>query len=137
MVSNRKLLRLFKTDKSGATAVEFAIMGSVMIAIMFGFFDVAFAFYVRNSFNHAVGAAAREVYVDPDRTTAEITDDITDRLARFNSPIVTTVGTASAGALEYRVINVKMDYHYKTPYLNKFVVSLQGESRAPILDYQQ
>ncbi len=136
MAQRLKLLARFTRDASGASAVEFAIMGTVMIGLMVGFFDVAFAFYVRNSFNHAVSAAAREIYVDPDRTNTEIETDINARLSKFSSSITTSVATATAGALEYKVINVQMDYNYKSPFLNNYTVTLVGESRAPILDYQ-
>ncbi len=136
MVRIIKSICQLKSDISGATAVEFAIMGSVMIALMFGFFDVAFSLYVKNSFNHAVNAAAREIYVDPDRTNTEIISDINARLARFNSPITAGVTTATAGSLEYKIISVQMDYNYKSPFLNSYTVTLEGESRAPILDYQ-
>ncbi len=132
----RIILRHFARRKDGATAVEFAIMGSVMFGVMFGFFDVAFALYVRNNFNHAVNAAAREVYVDPDRKNSEIKADLAARLTKYSKQITTSVSTSTSGPVEYKVINVQMTYHYKSPLLNKFSVTLKGESRAPILDYQ-
>ncbi len=136
MRRNANLLHLFRKDREGATAVEFAIMGSVMFALLFGFFDVAFALYVRNSFNHSVNAAARAIYIDPDRTNSAIKADLEYRLSRFNSPVTAAVTTATSGSLEYRVINVQMDYSYKSPFLSHFDITLVGEGRAPILDYQ-
>lgn len=124
------------SNEAGATAIEFAIMAPVMLALMIGFLDISFSFYVRNSFNHAVNAAGREVYVDPDRSDSDIIADVNARLTRFSSPITTSVTTQTAGALEYKVINVRMAYRYKSPFLNQITVTLEGESRAPVLNYQ-
>jgi Flp pilus assembly protein TadG len=128
--------RAFHRDRGGSSAVEFAIMGAVMIGLMFGFYDVAFAMYVRNSFNHTVGAAAREVYVNPDRTESEIETDIFTRLSKYSDDISVSAGLETSGGLEYRTITVQMVYHYKSPFLSNIPVTLQGETRAPILDYK-
>ncbi len=136
MHSLYRQFRHFSRNVAGATAVEFAIMGSVMITLVIGLLDVAFALYVRNSFNHAVGEAARQVYLDSDRSPAAIETDVESRLARFNSPITTTVTTDISGALEYRTLNVKMTYHYKSPLLSSYPLVLETETRAPLLDYK-
>jgi len=128
--------RAFHRDRSGGSAVEFAIMGAVMIALMLGFYDVAFSIYVRNSFNHTVSDAARQVYVDPDRTESEIETDILATLSKYSERISVTAPIETSGDLDYRTINVQMVYHYKSPFLNNMPITLQGESRAPILDYQ-
>ena len=107
-----------------------------MIGIMISFFDIAFGFYVKNSFNHAVGAAAREVYLDPDRSESDIRTDVENRLLRFDSSVVTTVTTEAAGAVEYRVLNVRMTYQYKSPLLANHPINLNAEARAPVLNYQ-
>ncbi len=132
----RTLIRSFHGDVRGASAVEFAIMGSVMAGLMIGFFDVAFGMYVTNSFNHAVNAAAREVYVDPARAPEAIKADVESRLSRFHSPIETVVTTETVGSVEFRVIEVTMSYSYKSPFLSKFPMNLAAEGRAPILDYK-
>ncbi len=125
----------FVRDRAGATVLEFAIMGPVVLVVLFGLFDVAIALFVKSNFTHAVNAAAREVYIDPDRTDSEIKKSIDDALTRFSNQVTTDVSTASQGALEFKVIAVTMVYNYKTPFLNLAPVVLEGESRAPILDY--
>ena len=131
-----RLSKRFLKEKGGAAAVEFAIMGAVMFGVMFGFFDIAYAFYVRNSFNHAVDASARNVYIHPDITNDEIKADVIDKLAKFSDKISTEVSLTDTGEVEYRVINVQMTYHYKSPWLHEFDVVLKGESRAPVLTYK-
>lgn len=130
------LLKRFRSAASGASAVEFAIMGPVVIGVMFGFFDVAFSLYVKNSFNQAIGAAAREVYTDPDRTNLEIQTDVNAQLSKYGSNITTYIDTATSGSVTYKIIRVTMDYSYKSPILSRHTITLEGESRAPILDYQ-
>ena len=100
---------------------------------MFGFFDVAFSLYVRNSFNQAIGAAAREVYVDPDRTANSenkggcVRADCTKYQQSYFGR--TDVATATVGiALDLQNHSrVFMDlFNYKSPILNRLTVTLEG-----------
>lgn len=125
----------FLNARDGATALEFAIMGPVVLGVLFGLFDIAFSLYVKSSFTHAVNTAAREVYLDPDRTDSEIETDLTSQLAKFNSLVSTKISSDASGSLEYKVIRATMTYNYKTPILNQIPIILEGESRAPILNY--
>lgn len=125
----------FGGDRSGTTAVEFAIVGPIIIALMFWFTDLAFSLYVQNSFTHAVNSAAREIYVDPDRTEAEIRTQLEDELSRFGD-VTLTLTTETVGSLDYHVIDADMVYHFKSPPFNGATVTLNAQGRAPIIDYQ-
>ena len=55
-------LRLFKTRRandSGQSMVEFALVGSVFLLLVFGMFDLAYYFYGRVTLQNAVRQAAR------------------------------------------------------------------------------
>ncbi len=121
---------------SGATAVEFAIVGPIMIALMFWFFDVSYSVYVRNSFNHAVNQAAREIYVDPDRTDSDILADLNASLARFGDVVTTSLATETSGGLDYHVLSAELVYHFKSPPFSGAGITLRAEGRAPVIKYQ-
>ena len=55
-------LRIFKArrlDESGQTIVEFALVGSIFLLLVFGMFDLAYYFYGRVTLQNAVRQAAR------------------------------------------------------------------------------
>lgn len=55
----------------------------------------------------------------------------------INSPVTAAIATATAVSLDYRVITVQMNFNDKSLFLSHFTGALEGESREPILDYQQ
>ena len=126
----------FAKDHSGTSAVEFAIVGPFFIILFFWFCDVAFAVYVRNSFTHAVNEAAREVYLNPNRTDAELETSLNAKLARFGDAITVSSTKETAGAVNYHVISAEMTYHFKSPGLSARDLVLRAASRAPIITYK-
>lgn len=130
--------RLFgwKGDEDGAAAVEFAIVGPIVFALMFWFFDLAFSLYVQNSFHHAVNTAARAIYLDPDRTEDEIAADLEAMLSRFGDNVTTTLTLETVGSLDYRVIDAQMAYRFKVPPFSGKAITLRAVGRAPIVNYQ-
>lgn len=134
MTFSAKIRRLGK-DRRGTTAVEFAIVGPIIIALMIWITDLGFALYAQNSFNHAVNAVAREIYVDPDLTQSEIETRLKEELSRFGERVTATVTTETVGSLDYRVIDAHMAYTFKTPPFTGKTITLNGEARAPIIKY--
>ncbi|PQA87102.1 TadE/TadG family type IV pilus assembly protein [Hyphococcus luteus] len=122
--------------RNGTTAVEFAIVAPVIFALMFWFFDLAFSLYVRNSFTHAVNEVAREVYLDPDRTDAELQASLVSKLGGFGERITVSSALETSGAIDYHVMNAEMDYHFKSPPFTGKAITLTAEGRAPVISYQ-
>lgn len=116
--------------------MEFAIVAPIIFALMFWFFDLAFSLYVRNSFNHAVNEAAREVYLDPDRTDEELETSLSSKLGRFGEGITVDSTLDTSGAVDYHVISAQMVYHFKAPPFSGKSITLTGKSRAPVIDYK-
>lgn len=132
----RAALSPFRRNDDGTTAVEFAIVGPLIIALMFWFFDLAFSLYVRNSFMHAVNEAAREVYLDPDRTDQELETSLMSKLDRFGEEVTIESTLDTSGALHFHVISAQMTYHFKAPPFSGSGIVLTAESRAPVIGYK-
>jgi Flp pilus assembly protein TadG len=132
----KQMTASFRRDRSGTTAVEFAIVAPIIFALMFWFFDIAFSLYARNSFMHAVNEAAREVYLDPDRTDEQLEESLAAKLGRFGEKVTVTSTLDTSGVLDYHVINAQMTYHFKSPPFSGRGVLLTAESRAPVIDYK-
>lgn len=126
----------FRRNEDGTTAVEFAIVAPIIFALMFWFFDLAFSLYVRNSFTHAVNEAAREVYLDPDRSDEELEASLASKLSRFGERISVVSTLETTGSIEYHVINAQMAYRFKSPPLSGSSITLTAASRAPVIHYK-
>lgn len=133
----RKWISRYSDDSAGATAVEFAIVGPLIFALMFWFFDLAFSLYVRNSFTHAVNSVARDVYLDPDRSDEQLLEALTGKLSRFGGAISVESTLETVGSIDYHVISASMLYHFKSPPFSGAAITLNAEGRAPVIRYQQ
>ena len=130
------IMRSFRKNKSGTTAVEFAIVAPIILALMFWFFDIAFSLYVRNSFTHAVNTAARDVYLDPDSTDEELETVLSGKLSRFGGGVTVNSTTETVGSIDYHIITAAMQYHFKSPPLSGAPITLTAVGRAPVITYQ-
>ncbi|WOI53012.1 TadE/TadG family type IV pilus assembly protein [Parvularcula sp. LCG005] len=129
-------MRRFLRQTDGISAVEFSIVAPIFIIFMLWFFDVSYSLYVKNSFHHAVGTVARGVYLDPATAEAEIKEDMDEWIEKFGEEVITTITTETVGEIDYRVIDAKMTYTYKTPPFSGKSITLEAKGRAPILTYQ-
>jgi Flp pilus assembly protein TadG len=59
---DRSLLRRFKKDQDGGTAVEFAMVSMPFFALLFAIFETALAFLTTQMLETAVSNAARQIY---------------------------------------------------------------------------
>jgi Flp pilus assembly protein TadG len=69
----RRLLRRFRSDRSGATAVEFAIVSVPFIGLLFAIFETAFVFLVGEGLDAATTAAARQLMTGQAQGVSTIT----------------------------------------------------------------
>lgn len=66
-------LRSLLRNRRGAVAVEFAIIGPIVIAAIVGTMEVSRYYFVRNAMNNAVDEAARYATLSPTPTDTQIT----------------------------------------------------------------
>jgi Flp pilus assembly protein TadG len=87
--------------QTGITAVEFAIVGTLLFVILFAVFEVARAFYVFNALNEATRRGARMAAVCP------INDPAISKIAIFNT---SGGGTSSSMIPGLSTANVEVSY---------------------------
>lgn len=74
-----RALRRFLCDRSGAVAVEFALVGTVLLLIVFGVFEFGRAIYYRNLVETLTDEAARSSILSADCVpTEDALSDIRD-----------------------------------------------------------
>jgi len=57
----RRLFSLLRRDNTGATAVEFALLGVPFAALLFGIIEISVLFFITSTVHHAVAEVAREI----------------------------------------------------------------------------
>jgi len=57
----RRLFSLLRKDKTGATAVEFALLGIPFAALLFGIVEISVLFFMTSTVHHAVADVSREI----------------------------------------------------------------------------
>lgn len=113
-----RALRRFLHDRSGAAAVEFAIVGSVLMLLVFGVFEFGRAIYYRNLVETLTDEAARSSILSADcAPTQDALSDIRD----FEFGLVGdafTIVPASEGN----------DYVMSVSYAFDLIVPIYGDS---------
>jgi Flp pilus assembly protein TadG len=69
----RRLLRRFRQDRSGATAIEFAMVSVPFLGLLFATFQTAFVFLAQEGLDAATAAAARQLLTGQAQNNATIT----------------------------------------------------------------
>ena len=69
----RRLLRRFRSDRSGATAVEFAMVSVPFFGLLFAIFETAFVFLAQEGLDAATTVAARQLMTGQAQNVSTIT----------------------------------------------------------------
>lgn len=73
-----KLLRKLGADRTGSSAIEFAIAVPVLVSMIWGIFQVAILYRANAGMQHALGEAARYATIFPTPSDPDIQSKITD-----------------------------------------------------------
>ena len=69
----------FRRDERGAAAIEFAIAAQVLVALIWGIFQVGLVFQANAGMQHALGEAARLAVIYPYPGDTALTSKVTCR----------------------------------------------------------
>jgi len=104
----------FIKDRSGSTAVEFAIVGMGFIFFVFMIFELGFMYWTWNTLQFAVENATRYVLTNEDLTDEEIKAYVRDNMPGFNTdddnPFIVVERETSSGV---NFIQVSATYDYE------------------------
>jgi Flp pilus assembly protein TadG len=124
-------------DKTGASAVEFAIILPVLILFLFGIIEFSILFYDKAVITNASreGARAGIVYHYPEPVNAAaiqqvVLDYCAGHLITFaetsTEPLITIIPTATTGLEAGQPLTVRVTYDYQFLVLPNFVTTLTG-----------
>lgn len=79
---SRPVLRRLAGDRRGATALEFALISPIFIALIFGVFNMGFALYCGAAVRHAVQESSRAVMFNPNTTADTLKATVVSKLVQ-------------------------------------------------------
>lgn len=114
---NRKILGVFARDKSGAQAVEFAIIAPVLFAFIFGIFEIGRLTYEQSRVAAAAAAGARAVSLYGASDETHIRAAINAKL-----PYTATVNfdTATFNGQAFKKIVISYDFDFLIKFSNNW-----------------
>lgn len=80
------LFRSWTREETGATAVEFAIIGAAFVLLLLGIFEITRALWIVNSLQYAAERGSRYAVVHPDAESLDVQDVALDALRSLGAP---------------------------------------------------
>lgn len=107
---SRRVRRLWG-DRSGTSAVEFAIVAPAFLALLFGVFALGWALHCNQSVDFAANVAARGLIADPSLSQSQLQTQVQNLLSTFADPSnVTVTLTEDAATASPRLAHVSVAY---------------------------
>jgi Flp pilus assembly protein TadG len=123
------LTRLLR-ERSGTTALEFAIVLPVLVLLTFAIFDSGRAFFVKHSLEHAVSNVSREALVDPLLSDAQLIDRVRAHVAGMKSETVEVQVTRPViDGHAYIVLDARYPFALLVPFISSGDIVLAASAR--------
>jgi Flp pilus assembly protein TadG len=121
MASVKSGFGLLARDRRGAAAVEFAIIAPVMLASVFGVFEVGRLMYDQSKVAAAAAAGARAVALYGGADTTNVTNAINARFTTAQrQKLTTTLTTVTMGGQNFRRIIVTYNFSFLIKFGHRF-----------------
>ena len=129
-----RIVRRFGRCRSGSTAIEFAIVGLLMVLMAFAVIDFGRALYVRHQVAYASDVASRMLLMNPGASSGAVESAVR---AAFAGPDperlqVTVVGSSVSG-VDYRDFTVVFPLQLRIPGMTATILDLTVARRVPLL----
>jgi Flp pilus assembly protein TadG len=122
------------SDRSGAAAVEFALVFPVFLALMIGLLQLGWALHCAASVRWALETSARTLLINPSATASDLQTAMTSKLASVadssNLSVALSTQTAAGGA---RVLHAASTYSYRLqiPLLPSWTLTFHAATDVP------
>ncbi len=111
-------------DTSGASAVEFAIVGAVFIMLSLGVIEFGRAFLVRNSLADAADVATRTALLDRSAPDAKIEASARAAFDAKKDALQVSFRTETFGGVTFRVMTLSYPFTLLVPAVSSSPLSL-------------
>lgn len=124
--------RSLKRDKSGAAAVEFAMIAPVLFTCIVGMLMLGMAYYEGATVQWSLERTLRAAMIDPDITPAEIEAALNARLEAIGSPEIDfSYVIDDSGSVPVAVATANYEVPLHVPFVPDMALHFSAESVAP------
>ncbi len=124
--------RRFASAKSGATAVEFALVAPLLMTMIGGVLALGAAYYEGATIQWALERSLRSAMIHADLTAADIEELMADDLALIGSPDVAfDYQIDESGAVPVAIVSAEYDVPLEIPFIPEMALHFRAENVAP------
>ncbi len=129
----KRLPRLME-DRSGAAALEFALIGLPFILLLLGLIEFGRGLHIRTALDAAADRAQRAILIDPAASAGTIEAAIRNAFQAGQPELVTiTYATESAAGVDYRLVTLDYEMDLLLPAPLGRSVSIGSTRRVAIV----
>jgi Flp pilus assembly protein TadG len=123
--------RAFAIDDCGAAAVEFAMVSSAFITMIFGITYLSIMLHHRATLQWAVESAIRTAAITTTVTQSTMQTKVNAYLTSAGMPNATTTYTVVAGAIPVATLTSTFSQTYKIPFVSTFNINYTATAKTP------
>ncbi len=123
--------RMFR-DRSGTSAVEFAVLGNVFVMFLIAIFYLGLMYYHSASLNYALEQAARLATTNTSTTQSQVQSAVNAYLSAIGLPgasVNYSVGTTSG--VTVATISASMTESYAIPFFSQWNMTYTSATQVP------
>lgn len=114
----------FRHDVGGASGIEFAIIGAVLVFLSLGVIEFGRAFLVRNSLADAADVATRTALIDRSASNTKIEASARAAFDENKNLLGVTFASESSGGVNFRVVTLSYPVTLLIPALSRTPLTL-------------
>lgn len=127
------LLARMRRCQSGTAAIEFAVVGLILVLVSIAVIDFGRALYVRHEMSYSVDKGAREVLIGKATTDSALEAAIRDAFAGPDPELLdVALGSEAVSGVAYRTVTLAYPLTLFLPGLTGTQIDLSVERRIPV-----
>jgi Flp pilus assembly protein TadG len=125
----------FIKNKQGTLMAEFALVGPLLLLLVFGVFETGHLYYIRSNLQHAAYQGARYAMVNATAGNSVISQKVSDNITAVNASAVTvTVQDQTISGKPYKQISLAYNFSSAAGrLLNYNNIPLNIQSSVPVI----
>ena len=128
---NRARRLLVRED--GAAAVEFAVIGLVLIIVIIGTIEIGRALFLHNEIAFVADRAARRILIDPTVSEADLQTEVESSAIGLSPNLLSSsFGKETADGVLFRTVTIQYPFTLLIPALSDDALTLSTSRRVPV-----
>jgi Flp pilus assembly protein TadG len=129
--SKLRLLKRIAIEESGAAAVEFALVSTAFITLVFGITYLGIMLHTKAALQWAVETTIRKAAINTTVSQSTLTSDLNGYLSTLGLPTATVSYNVVSGAIPVATLTGSFSQTYVIPYVSTFNVTYSATAKVP------